>query len=97
MISWVCEVGCDRRGDRVRVAVGHGRRDIEGRRLPNPRSRKAISNAIMTDQPGALTFSINGDALAGGLAVSDAATFCECYRAATPEGAETRSCAFARP
>jgi threonine dehydratase len=48
------------------------RRSFEaGRRLPNPPGRRSICDAIMTDIPGELTFSINKDLLAGVLTVSD--------------------------
>ncbi|MEE9428526.1 MAG: threonine/serine dehydratase [Paracoccaceae bacterium] len=43
-----------------------------GHRLPNPAGRKTICDAIMTDQPGKLTFPINLKRLAGVLTVSDA-------------------------
>ena len=42
-----------------------------GKRLSNPPGRKTICDSIMTDSPGALTFSINKDRLAGVLTVSD--------------------------
>ena len=48
------------------------RRSFEaGRRLPNPPGRRSICDAIMTDIPGRLTFSINKDLLAGVLTVGD--------------------------
>jgi threo-3-hydroxy-L-aspartate ammonia-lyase len=43
-----------------------------GERLPNPKGRRTICDAIMTPIPGALTFSINRDLLAGGVTASDA-------------------------
>jgi threo-3-hydroxy-L-aspartate ammonia-lyase len=42
-----------------------------GKRLSNPKGRKTICDAIMTDTPGALTFPINQELLAGVLTVSD--------------------------
>ncbi len=48
------------------------RRSFEaGERLANPKGRKTICDAIMTDRPGKLTFSINRDRLSGVLTVSD--------------------------
>jgi threonine dehydratase len=48
------------------------RRSLEaGQRLANPKGRTTICDAIMTDTPGELTFSINRDRLAGVLTVSD--------------------------
>lgn len=48
------------------------RRSMEaGKRLSNPKGRKTICDAIMTDTPGALTFAINQKLLAGVLTVSD--------------------------
>jgi len=48
------------------------RRSLEvGKRLSNPKGQKTICDAIMTDTPGALTFSINQKLLAGVLTVSD--------------------------
>jgi threonine dehydratase len=48
------------------------RRSMEaGKRLSNPRGRKTICDSIMTDTPGALTFPINQQLLAGVLTVSD--------------------------
>ncbi len=48
------------------------RRSISaGERLANPKGRKTICDAIMTDIPGELTFSINRERLSGVLAVSD--------------------------
>lgn len=42
-----------------------------GRRVPNPKGRRTICDAIMTDIPGELTFSINRELLSGVLTVSD--------------------------
>ena len=42
-----------------------------GKRLANPKGRETICDSIMTDMPGALTFAINKDLLAGVLRVSD--------------------------
>jgi threonine dehydratase len=42
-----------------------------GVRVANPKGRKTICDAIMTDTPGELTFAINQDRLAGVLTVSD--------------------------
>ena len=42
-----------------------------GERLANPKGRTTICDAIMTDMPGALTFSINRERLGGVLTVSD--------------------------
>ncbi len=48
------------------------RRSMEaGRRLSNPKGRTTICDAIMTDTPGELTFSINQKLLDGVLTVSD--------------------------
>jgi threonine dehydratase len=48
------------------------RRSLEaGERLANPKGRTTICDAIMTDIPGELTFSINRDLLGGILTVSD--------------------------
>ncbi|MDH3739067.1 MAG: threonine/serine dehydratase [Alphaproteobacteria bacterium] len=48
------------------------RRSFEaGERLANPKGRKTICDAIMTDIPGELTFSINRERLSGVLTVSD--------------------------
>ncbi|MFQ5468032.1 MAG: threonine/serine dehydratase, partial [Kiloniellaceae bacterium] len=48
------------------------RRSLEaGERLANPKGRTTICDAIMTDRPGALTFSINRERLGGVLTVSD--------------------------
>jgi len=48
------------------------RRSLQaGKRLSNPKGRKTICDAIMTDTPGALTFPINQKLLAGVLTVSD--------------------------
>ena len=48
------------------------RRSLEaGERLSNPRGQSTICDAIMTDTPGALTFPINQELLAGVLTVSD--------------------------
>jgi len=43
-----------------------------GKRLSNPAGRKTICDAIMTDMPGQLTFSINKELISGVLTVSDA-------------------------
>jgi threonine dehydratase len=42
-----------------------------GKRLTNPKGRKTICDAIMTDTPGELTFSINKKRLSGVLTVTD--------------------------
>ena len=42
-----------------------------GRRVANPKGRRTICDAIMTDIPGELTFSINRELLSGVLTVSD--------------------------
>ncbi len=42
-----------------------------GKRLANPKGRTTICDAIMTDLPGELTFSINRKRLGGVLTVSD--------------------------
>ncbi len=48
------------------------RRSLEaGQRLANPKGRSTICDAIMTDIPGELTFSINRKRLSGILTVSD--------------------------
>lgn len=48
------------------------RRSLQARkRLANPKGRATICDAIMTDRPGELTFSINRDRLAAVLTVSD--------------------------
>ncbi len=48
------------------------RRSFEaGERLANPKGRTTICDAIMTDMPGELTFSINRTRLSGVLTVSD--------------------------
>ena len=48
------------------------RRSLQaGERLKNPKGRKTICDAIMTDMPGELTFSINRERLSGVLTVSD--------------------------
>lgn len=48
------------------------RRSLEaGQRLANPKGRTTICDAIMTDTPGELTFSINRERLSGVLTVSD--------------------------
>lgn len=48
------------------------RRSLEaGKRLANPKGRITICDAIMTDIPGELTFSINRNRLSGVLTVSD--------------------------
>lgn len=48
------------------------RRSFEaGERVANPKGRETICDAIMTDIPGELTFSINQDRLSGVLTVSD--------------------------
>jgi threonine dehydratase len=48
------------------------RRSLQaGERLCNPKGRKTICDAIMTDMPGELTFSINRERLSGVLTVSD--------------------------
>jgi len=48
------------------------RRSLEaGERLANPKGRTTICDAIMTDIPGKLTFSINRERLSGILTVSD--------------------------
>ena len=49
------------------------RRSLEaGERLANPKGRQTICDSIMTPIPNDVTFPINLDLLAGGLAVSDA-------------------------
>lgn len=49
------------------------RRSLEaGMRLPNPKGRRTICDAIMTPIPNDVTFPINLDLLSGGLVVSDA-------------------------
>jgi threonine dehydratase len=48
------------------------RRSLDaGERLSNPKGQRTICDAIMTDTPGALTFPINQQLLAGALTVSD--------------------------
>lgn len=48
------------------------RRSLQaGTRLANPKGRKTICDAIMTDIPGELTFAINRERLSGILTVSD--------------------------
>ncbi len=48
------------------------RRSLEaGKRLANPKGQQTICDAIMTDTPGELTFSINQKLLGGVLTVSD--------------------------
>jgi threonine dehydratase len=48
------------------------RRSLQaGERLANPKGRTTICDAIMTDMPGELTFSINRERLGGVLTVSD--------------------------
>lgn len=48
------------------------RRSLEaGRRVPNPKGRRTICDAIMTPIPNDMTFPINNALLAGGLVVSD--------------------------
>lgn len=48
------------------------RRSLDaGKRLANPKGRTTICDAIMTDIPGEMTFSINRDLLDGILTVSD--------------------------
>jgi threo-3-hydroxy-L-aspartate ammonia-lyase len=48
------------------------RRSLQaGERLANPKGRTTICDAIMTDIPGELTFSINRERLSGVLTVSD--------------------------
>jgi len=42
-----------------------------GKRVPNPKGRRTICDAIMTPLPGELTFSINRDLLAGGYCATD--------------------------
>ncbi len=43
----------------------------EGKRVPNEPGHNSICDAILTHEPGAITFEINRRTLAGGLAVSD--------------------------
>ena len=43
----------------------------EGKRISNPKGRRTICDAIMTPIPGEMTFAINHDLLAGGVAVTD--------------------------
>ncbi|AHM05072.1 Threonine dehydratase, catabolic [Roseibacterium elongatum DSM 19469] len=45
---------------------------LAGGRVPNPKGRRTICDAIMTPIPGELTFSINGRHLAGGVTATDA-------------------------
>ena len=42
-----------------------------GNRVPNPKGRRTICDAIMTPIPGEMTFSINRDLLAGGVTATD--------------------------
>lgn len=42
-----------------------------GARLPNPKGRRTICDAIMTPIPGEMTFSINRELLAGGVTATD--------------------------
>jgi threonine dehydratase len=42
-----------------------------GKRLPNPKGRRTICDAIMTPIPGEMTFAINRDLLAGGVTATD--------------------------
>lgn len=51
----------------------YGRSLKAGERLSNPRSSGSLLDALLTQQPGALTFEINRHRLAGARAVSDAA------------------------
>ena len=44
---------------------------VEGRRVPNPKGRRTICDAIMTPIPGEMTFAINRDLLAGGVTATD--------------------------
>lgn len=50
----------------------HRRSLVSGRRETNPAASGSICDALLTPQPGELTFSINKPRLAGGLAVSEA-------------------------
>jgi threonine dehydratase len=43
-----------------------------GERVPNPKGIRTICDSIMTPIPGELTFSINGQLLAGGVTATDA-------------------------
>ncbi len=43
-----------------------------GTRVPNPKGRRTICDAIMTPIPGEMTFAINGSLLAGGVTATDA-------------------------
>ncbi|MEO1460217.1 MAG: pyridoxal-phosphate dependent enzyme, partial [Pseudomonadota bacterium] len=43
-----------------------------GERLPNPKGRRTICDAIMTPIPGEMTFAINRALLAGGVTATDA-------------------------
>ena len=43
----------------------------EGKRVPNPKDRRTICDAIMTPIPGEMTFAINRDLLAGGVTATD--------------------------
>jgi threonine dehydratase len=48
------------------------RRSLEaGERVPNPKGRRTICDAIMTPIPGEMTFAINRDLLAGGVTATD--------------------------
>lgn len=42
-----------------------------GKRMPNPKGRRTICDAIMTPIPGEMTFAINRDLLAGGVTATD--------------------------
>ena len=42
-----------------------------GERVPNPKGRRTICDAIMTPIPGEMTFAINRDLLAGGVTAKD--------------------------
>jgi len=44
---------------------------LAGERVPNPRGRRTICDAIMTPIPGEMTFAINRDLLAGGVTATD--------------------------
>lgn len=44
---------------------------IAGERLANPADARSICDALLAEQPGALTFAINQRLLSGGLSVSD--------------------------
>lgn len=43
----------------------------EGKRVPNPKGRRTICDAIMTPIPGKITFAMNRDLLAGGVTSTD--------------------------